>query len=306
MSAFRKLQSQQTSISMDTSTKYGMPSKLPAQECWEKKPESADLFLDSLCQNFFKKPTDIYCRQNSIPISQPRLLTVLRQLYQPTEHDALIAVNIPGGATVKIPERQGAHHLQSGVGTTSNLTPAFSYVPPHIDRGDNILALLVPVEKQTTLKVWALFPPTEHNLQVDKKSYDGRDLLVHPFPSESGYEQGILIFQTEDEAICIPPGWIHATFTVYGCINTGVQYVTRASLEFTAQILRMEALCLQNPSPEPFFRAVELNLALGEEKEVVKELCQTLGSVRSQSTLPEKVAELECTCKRSWRSHLRR
>lgn len=79
-----------------------------------------------------------------------------------------------------------------------------------------------------------------------------------------------------------------------------------ASLESAARILRIDALGLQNPSPEPFFRAVELAIALGEEKEVVNELCQTLGSVRPQFTLPDGVAELKCSCNKSWRSHLRR
>lgn len=303
-SAFQRLQRQENATSV--SQEYGVPRKFPAQECWEGRPESADLFLDMLCRSFYERPTSIYSRQNPIPIDQPRLAAVIRQLYQPTEHEALFAINVPGGATVKIPEREGAYHLQSRVGTTSNLTPAFSYVPPHIDGGDNVLTLLYPTETLTAMKIWALFPPTEHNLQLHEKSYGGRDLFVHPWPLESGYEKGIIVVQSEKEAILLPPGYIHATFTLYGCITTGVQYATRASLESTAQILRMDALGFRNPSPEPFFRAVELAIALGAETEVIHELCRTLPSLRPQCVLPDVVAGLRCSCGKSWRSHFRR
>ena len=302
ISAFQSLPRQEQS----TTPGHGVPSTFPAQECWVQRPESADLFLDALSRTFYEKETSIYSRQNPTPISQPKLAVVIRQLYQPTEHEAFFAINIPGGAKVKIPEREGAHHQQSSVGTTSNLTPAFSYVAPHIDGGDNVLALLYPVETHTAIKIWAVFPPTEHNLGVHKNSYVGRDLFVHPFPSESGYERGLVIVQSEKDAMLLPPGWIHATFTLYGCITTGVQYASRASLESTARILRMDALGLQNPSPEPFFRAIELAIALGMHDEAVKELCCTLPSVRVQCTLPDLVAGLKCSCNKSWRSHLRR
>jgi hypothetical protein len=308
--------------SQEANTEHGQPLKISAAQCWVRKPPNRDDLMDELLKQWDIHSSNreglcrIFSRQDPKPKKDAPLATVLRQLYQPEEHGAHFAIDIPGGGEADIPEMLRPKVLRSNAGTMSNITPAFTYVAPHNDHCDSSLASIQPVECEKAVKIWASFPPTEHNLKVLETYLETeKDTFLYPIEKHQGYEKGTLTIQDEKTTIIIPPGHIHSTFTLYGCVTTGITFSTEASLE-QEWTLQMDMRHHKDPSMEPFIRALRLAIAYGEKDKASDKLCQMIRYAKSTlkrdeitnilrqiDKFPEGFLKRKCPCKKDWKHH---
>ncbi|KAL9634358.1 MAG: hypothetical protein Q9164_004134 [Protoblastenia rupestris] len=128
--------------------------------------------------------------------------------------------------------------------SASNITPQGTIVDLHVDHGFTVLATTI----EDCVKMWALFPPTEHNLGLLRKVANksgGLQLLVedHLQYSQPFLEGGILTRTDSAEAILLPAGTLHAVFTLSGGFLSGIHFLTAESTYQTALCLRYEIQC---------------------------------------------------------------
>lgn len=112
-----------------------------------------------------------------------------------------------------------------------NLTPKYSFVDLHIDYGaDGISKTIGDCEKY-----WFLFPPTERNLDLLSSAHGEqgklRKILNH-------LECGIIAKTQSSEALYIPAGCIHATYTTAGGFLVAKDFVTTRTYQYIALLMR--------------------------------------------------------------------
>jgi hypothetical protein len=131
-----------------------------------------------------------------------------------------------------VPESLNAYvtaHEQRDV--VYNLTPSYTFVDLHIDYGaDGISKTLGQCEKY-----WFLFPPTAENLRLlagvhGEKRKLGK--LLHAL------EFGIIAKTKASDALYIPSGCIHATYTTKGGFLVAKDFVTMETCGVIAMLMR--------------------------------------------------------------------
>lgn len=110
------------------------PTIFLESECWFYRP--ADLLTD-LMHNFNCKRDKICVRGSpNEPVPGAPISRVLRQLFRPEPKNTYYAVNLIGQAPMRILETLSKYrvYLDDDIVTTTNLTPAFSFVDLHIGK----------------------------------------------------------------------------------------------------------------------------------------------------------------------------
>jgi len=131
-----------------------------------------------------------------------------------------------------VPESLNAYvtaHEQRDV--VYNFTPSYTFVDLHIDYGaDGISKTLGQCEKY-----WFLFPPTAENLRLLAEAHgEKRKLgkLLHAL------EFGIIAKTKASDALYIPSGCIHATYTTKGGFLVAKDFVTMTTCGVIATLMR--------------------------------------------------------------------
>ncbi|KAL4935580.1 hypothetical protein BDV06DRAFT_228695 [Aspergillus oleicola] len=105
----------------------------------------------------------------------------------------------------------------------ANLTPKFSFVDLHTDYGADGVTTLI----DDCRKIWFLYPPTSSNLAALASVNGQRRKLLHILHK---LEAGIIVETSSSEALWIPAGCIHATFTIEGGFLVGSAFTTSQSI----------------------------------------------------------------------------
>ncbi|KAI0537870.1 hypothetical protein GGR58DRAFT_325636 [Xylaria digitata] len=287
------------------------PEIFPAGECWVKRP-LYDVFLNDLLHAFDKSTTKVYLRgKPNDPHPDVPMLQVIRQLEAPKVAETYYATNLYSEmAELRIPERFASRHApyynEDGIWTTTNITPKYTFVDLHIDHGRHGITTL----HGGCIKIFALYCPTPHNLEVVERHCDSDDIFIHTWDKLEG---GQFVVFSEEEAIYLPPGCIHATLTLKGGLVPGIEYSSVGCLEMSAKILDINArkFSLNSSDLRPFLETVFISMSTGDESEkalAARHICErwvALGRVKAD--LSPKVKRLlakSCAhCGRAWKQH---
>ncbi|QVM10699.1 hypothetical protein D8B26_005352 [Coccidioides posadasii str. Silveira] len=113
---------------------------------------------------------------------------------------------------------------------SANFAPAGTFVDIHIDQNRHALSQSIGNSK----RIWLVYPPTESNLQtfVQSSGESGRLTKI-----SDQLEGGYIMEVDSSRIVYLPPGWIHATFTIASGILVGVNFVSLESLSIMSQSL---------------------------------------------------------------------
>lgn len=114
------------------------------------------------------------------------------------------------------------------------------------------------------VKIWAIFPPTVHNLDL----FYSKTGMEHKFemlaPSLEGCQIAVT---TAGETLYLPPGYLHTVYTLKGGFLFGINWNAAADIEVAGDILLREMSSGITPDEEkssrpesPFLRACSLSL----------------------------------------------
>ncbi|KAI1322671.1 hypothetical protein F5Y16DRAFT_30647 [Xylariaceae sp. FL0255] len=235
------------------------PILFPAAECWQRKPP-VDEYLTDLLHGFSKSTTKVYSRgKPHDPINLPPLHEVLRQLHSPDLSSTKYAINIFAEAVeLRVPNRLVGYfpvYQDSDLVTTTNITPKFSAAELHVDHGKHGVTLL----HGGCVKLWVLYPLTPHNLERFSTLHRSDTTFIE---LQGQLEGGELCVQTEHQAIYLPPGCIHGTYTLQGGLTPGIEFSTVECLEPAAKMwdLNSERARLCGNDCYPLLEAVIMGL----------------------------------------------
>lgn len=209
------------------------PVAVAADSCFAStEPTEEDLWRAS----FSTKGSKVFVNGEENGRSENFALA-FRQLYRPNKRCPISVIGIQPSKTAltshyQVPTSLAAYvtaHAQRDV--IYNLTPRYSFVDLHIDYGaDGISKTMSDCEKY-----WFLFPPTTRNL----------DLLasVHGEQGKLGkilnrLEYGIIAKTRSSEALYIPAGCIHATYTTTGGFLVAKDFVTIHTYKYIASLMQ--------------------------------------------------------------------
>ncbi|KAH9905205.1 hypothetical protein F4778DRAFT_729069 [Xylariomycetidae sp. FL2044] len=286
------------------------PMLFPAAECWQKKPPPDDYYTD-LLQGFSKRETQVYSRGKPFnPIVPPPFREVLRQLDRPDPSSTKYAINmLADSVEVRIPERLLGlvpAYLDSDIITTTNVTPKFSAAELHVDHGKHGVTLLYG----GCVKLWALYPLTPYNLE---RFSTARGSDVAFIQLQGQLEGGKFCVQTEDQAIYLPPGCVHSTFTLQGGLTPGIEFSTVECLEPAAKMLdlNLKGLGLCGNDYYPLLEAIIMGLRSerqDQQEKAMEVLCPKYRKVRTVNPgiLPKVKRQLPKYCSKCnalWGKH---
>ncbi|KAJ8133138.1 hypothetical protein O1611_g488 [Lasiodiplodia mahajangana] len=294
-------------------TQLGIPAPrlIPAAECWGRVPSSMDEYKVDMLHHFDKSTTKIYCRGKPwTPLEDAPIHRVLSQLDQPDVASALCAINIRTQcAEVKLPERMSFDIYEDSLITETNITPQFAGIDLHIDHGLNVITLLYG----GCIKLWALYPPTKQNYKRFKDVYSSHTMFVD---LQNHLEGGKFCIQTEEQALYLPPGCIHSTYTLSGGFTLGTTFTTSACLDIAASVADLEKGMTRTGMGgdySVFLRAVLMSLReQGErQKEAMTLLCSRYAEISGLRPKPftklrSKLAKTCSICHRPWARHTSR
>ncbi|KAI0485116.1 hypothetical protein GGR56DRAFT_681213 [Xylariaceae sp. FL0804] len=236
------------------------PFLFPADECWERRPQSSDVFLSDILHGFNKKKTKVYQRGVPYqPCEDAPIHKVLKQLWTLDPAYTFYAINMEAeSAVMRIPDRfQGRYSFFSdNVRTTTNITPRYSAAELYI----GILGKAVITSLHgDCIKIWALYPLTEHNIHELAEERGSTSLFVN---LQGMLEGGEFCLQTPSEAIYLPPGCIHATVTLWGGFATGFEFTTVECMRpsATSWDLKVGEMSIGKGDCIPFLEAILMGL----------------------------------------------
>ncbi|KAH0345667.1 hypothetical protein KCU81_g4302, partial [Aureobasidium melanogenum] len=100
---------------------------------------------------------------------------------------------------------------------SANFGPTGSSVDLHIDFGMHVLSTVF----DNCIKLWALYPPTNLNLDL-MYAISGREHKLQQLFDK--LEGGVFAITTGGATIHLPPGWLHATYNIRGGFLVGIAW----------------------------------------------------------------------------------
>lgn len=159
------------------------------------------------------------------------------QLFRPNKRCPISVIGIQPSKTALSSEYMVPASLATYVTAHSqrdviyNLTPTYSFVDLHIDYGaDGISKTMGDCEKY-----WFLFPPTKRNLDL-LASVHGEQGKLRKLLNR--LECGIIAKTRSSEALYIPAGCIHATYTTTGGFLVAKDFVTTRTYQYIALLMQ--------------------------------------------------------------------
>lgn len=232
------------------------PYTVPSQECWVNPVTDDDAFGDDLWDNYKKKSIHIYrSGQAQSPVLHSSVFKVLDCYYRPDPCETYFATNIPSKShLMRMPSSYTGPELYANpIPVTTNLTPKFCAVDPHIDWGRRVLTLM----QRGGVKLWALFPGPP-NFGVYNQIEQDDDVFIKCLQQLRG---GKFIIP-EKEALCLPPGCIHGTITLRSGLTTGVEFSSAECIEAASSVFDMN-LQKNGKMPAGDYRALLESCTMG-------------------------------------------
>ncbi|KAI0143141.1 hypothetical protein GGR57DRAFT_366951 [Xylariaceae sp. FL1272] len=286
------------------------PILLPSSTTWEIMPPSYEVFINELISSYTKASINVYTVGKPLePAGDDAFVRCIWQLQEPDPERTNYAINIPTDtAKMIIPARLKSTGVPYGKQTTTtNITPRHTFVDLHIDHGRHgLTALFGPC-----IKLWALYPPTPHNLSL----YSSAVTSSTPFASlSSSLEGGEFCITTSKDTLYLPPGCLHATYTLRGGLTPGFEYTTAECLDVSARVLDINKrkFRLGPGDYEPFLEAVVLALRDGAKRseEAEMNLCAVYKAVakhkgKAAAEIRRLTKGRACKgCGEAWKAHL--
>ncbi|KAF7515233.1 hypothetical protein G7054_g14683 [Neopestalotiopsis clavispora] len=287
------------------------PALYPASECWVKKPAYDDL-LNELVHEFDKRETKVYVRgRPHFPCEDAPFIKVLQQLQDPDASLTYYATNMSTRvAQMRMPERFiGTHpyYMDNDIVTSINVTPKYTFVDLHIDHGKYV----VTTSYGGCVKLWAAYPLTNENRRLYGKECAQNDIFIR---LHDKLERGVFLITTDDVAIKLPPGCLHATLTLRGGVVPGFEYTTASCLRMSAAVWDLHSAEFQmgRDGDVPLFEALIMAWR-SDHQEIRAEACQIMcprWKTLNKSKCPElsklkKLCGLDCQhCGKPWKVHV--
>ena len=157
------------------------------------------------------------------------------QLHVPDPANPIMALNVrPSFAPkfhVPFSLRSKLHTNHENTQFDCNITPKYSFVDIHIDRGTDGISHAM----HGCSKFFFLYPPTSNNLE-HYKALINHDCII----SRANFEHGIAAYVDHASAIYLPAGWLHATVTLSGGFLTGITFLAAESIHITSACFAIE------------------------------------------------------------------
>ncbi|KAI9706538.1 MAG: hypothetical protein M1836_003544 [Candelina mexicana] len=210
-----------------------IPQLIPAEQCWAQ-PAAATLEEFWLTAFYPRKHEKDYSSFQRGELPGDRGIALL-QLTEPNPANQHMVLNMTPKSAPEfhIPDAL-RHCLRPNVDKPKlqiNITPKYSFVDLHTDRGLDTVCITV----DKCQKVWFLWPPTWHNLDEFEQLGRGEGRMVR-----CALDDGIIVYTDNTKAIFIPAGWIHATMTLSGGFLAGISFLAAESVMVTAKCLAMD------------------------------------------------------------------
>lgn len=247
---------------------------IPAREVWAFKP-SFDEFMDELQAKILPKRPSIYMRGKPYePRRDIPFYRVISQLWVPDVSNTMYATNLESQESkMRIPEILAKYDVYDDEPTmTTNITPQYTVVDIHIgwccchktlirrltnadcstpDHGKHV----VTSSHGGCVKLFITWPPSHHNLALYSKAAHSNNMLV---TLHQGLEGCQMLLITDEDAILLDSGTLHATVTLRGGATPGIEFTSAKCLDITHKLLEMhsETQRLGRDVGRPFLEAV--------------------------------------------------
>ncbi|KAH7114116.1 hypothetical protein EDB81DRAFT_921206 [Dactylonectria macrodidyma] len=249
------------------------PVIFPDEECWTNPNDNG--LLNEILQSFDQNRDKVYSvGAPHKPDEVANLYDVIEQLYEPNVRCPKYAVNLASETAIRKPERFIHHKTDPHVTltTTTNITPQYARVDVHADRGYHVISIL----RKNGIKLWGFYPPTKQNLELYRQHRVSDSIFIQ---HHNEFQGGKFCVQQHGEAMYIPPGYLHITYTVKGGILPGTQYLTQDCLSVASHLLEIDrSTCgLSDGDCQPLLETIYLNLQSNEpsnQNEAMEVFCE--------------------------------
>ncbi|KAH8889914.1 hypothetical protein GQ53DRAFT_842479 [Thozetella sp. PMI_491] len=317
--AIRRANACNSGISTSTSSIWGEfglkpPMALSAKELWTEKAQD-DEFMDDLIEKYERGTTNIYRRgQPHTPNTSATLYTVIKQLSVPNPTETFYATNLVGGQSqMQIPERlRGSTAYSDDLMVTTNLTPQCTFVDLHVDHGKHVVTAV----HGGCVKLWALYPWTNHNRKVYEKHAGEHDMFIR---LHTLLEHGEFPLTEDGEALYLTAGCLHATYTLQGGPTSGIEYTTKECINYTFPVLQVDLRVFgsDEDSSRPFLESIIMAARSEDTKDkAAKFFCVMYPKITGaagktaifaeakQALRREESGNQDCgSCGKKWQSH---
>ncbi|OBS16196.1 hypothetical protein FPOA_13112 [Fusarium poae] len=271
---------------------------LPADSCRVEGVTDEDILNDCTVYSS-EKPRS--------PLKIANLVPVLAQLDKPNPSCVKYATNLGPGDGVKRPKVLAGEPSDSEMKTYTNITPEGTFIDLHVDQGYEGITLV----GRGCVKLWVMFPPTEHNLTIWDEYRESQEILKSSWDRLKG---GKVAIQTGNQAIILKPGLLHSTFTLRGGLVFGLTYITKSCLTVTPKLLRIEHDHFQKLGDDdlsPFLESILICMSPESDRqdEALRVLCEMpkIRAVKKNDLLAkikDAITSADCRhCGKRWRSH---
>lgn len=257
------------------------PYILKSEQCWLRLPTYEDLH-DRCIDRIISRKSDfqVYDAGEQPTASVGR---ALRQLHQPNASNPSYITNIqlpdhdmhfPEALRCLVTPHDDELHL--GV----NLTPKFTLVDLHVDQGLSGLSTAVG----SCVKLWLLYPPKKHNLDVMRKTGNMKGRLQR---IGKELKEGRWVITTAEDTIYLPAGWIHAVYTIEGGALAGITFMAGECIETVNHCIMYELAVNKIYNSNLFLSAIQVTLELHDER-LITEAIKMWCCIRPQLKMDEK------------------
>lgn len=240
------------------------PVLIPAEQCWRggarRAPSADDIYRRCAKKPISRKDIIEFEGQHA---KDKTLRDVLQQMRSPPVENPLVAHNIV---------IEGRHQLMASAipfthlrpsdadeeDHSMNVTPKNKVVDIHIDQGSCGLSIGLgrPSDdpKLQVHKIWFLWPPTEHNLQVFERLCKSKKTKGLCLARSQTLKHGVIAAAGPEAGILLPPGWLHGTVTTNSGFLGGITYTLPTQINMISRMFAMD----MRISPEAFPHKVPL------------------------------------------------
>ncbi|KAH7016641.1 hypothetical protein B0J12DRAFT_775483 [Macrophomina phaseolina] len=289
-----------------------LPRKYDATSCWkEAPPRDTDVFqaLHRMTGSPPQLPTECLpgeewrVMNNGTAVENTEIAKVFYYTLSGQFNPNLYAIGhkspnpVPGGA-LQVPgaSRLCAFHMTEPI---FNVSPKGSWVDLHIDNGTDAISVTIG----GCTKVWCMWPPSRENLEL----YEGVKTMPFKLNKISSLlKNGIIFSSDSSEAVIIPAGCIHGTFTLTPGFLASAEFMTLHTVGPAAECLTRGFFGPLHHEIDPnciylFLNAFEIALQNGKPEKALKSWETAQKALRSAASTDMLFRK---TAKQVWRRFL--
>lgn len=137
-----------------------------------------------------------------------------------------------------------------------------------------------------------MWPPTDDNLEIYRECFANPALWKE---REGNLKHSCFVVTTEDLAIHLPPGWLHATVTLRGGGTSGIEFMSADCLRISKRVWGIESSAPEKdpgdnkPLVDAILSALDHENTQGEG---LAELCGLTGKLKLQGSQKKELASI--------------